>query len=661
MIVNDIMINASCEDILDELQKQLIINQVPLLQKMKDSGDNIMVQCPYHGNGQERKPSAGIRKSDGVFHCFSGDTKVITREFGAIEMKLISDFPVHILNGNGEWEQVRFHNYGKQSLMKLTLSCNTKQKVIYATPEHEWLIKNYNKKYQTQNLKVGMYLEKCVPKKSNIKLDPKGIVHGFCYGDGNNFSHNKDKTAYYNRCFFYNESDLELKQYFTDGKFSREIAGNGKEYECVYFHSSINLKEVPSVLNTDEYLMGFLAGYFVADGNCCNNKLTIYSHKYTDLYRIQQLCTMLGIMSTEIGLSNIKAGKRGCITVKEDTHGYTLRLVRNTIPDNFFITNKGRNSHQKYTGRNSYKVISIDITNRIEDVYCCQTSTHSFALEHFILTGNCFACGETHTLPEMISYCLGHTEDILGKQGFKWIMKNFATVQVEDRKDVEIDMERNHSTNKNSVLGSSSDNKLNRISEEELDSYRYYHQYWKKRGITDEDIIELFDLGYDVKTDCITFPVRDKDGNCLFVARRNVKTKWFNYPAGAEKPLYGLYEINVNIKHRSELLKSEYVNPLEIFVCESMIDCILLCQAGYWAVALNGLGNELQFKQLRELPCRKLILATDNDTAGQNARERIRKNITNKLITEIMFPTNRKDIGECTADEIKNIHEWEVW
>lgn len=332
MIVNDIMINASCEDILDELQKQLILNQVPLLQKMKDSGDNIMVQCPYHGNGQERKPSAGIRKSDGVFHCF--------------------------------------------------------------------------------------------------------------------------------------------------------------------------------------------------------------------------------------------------------------------------------------------------------------------------------ACGETHTLPEMISYCLGHTEDILGKQGFKWIMKNFATVQVEDRKDVEIDMERNHSTHKNSVLGNSSDNKLNRISEEELDSYRYYHQYWKKRGITDEDIIELFDLGYDVKTDCITFPVRDKDGNCLFVARRNVKTKYFNYPAGAEKPLYGLYEL----QQKSNRNMSD-----ELFITESMIDCILLWQAGYYAVALNGTGNDLQFNQLKHLYVRHMILATDNDKAGQDARQKIRERLPNKIITEIMFPTNRKDIGECTPEEIKNIKDWEVW
>lgn len=340
MIINDIMINTSCEDILDELQKQLIINQVPLLQKMKDSGDNIMVQCPYHGNGQERKPSAGIRKSDGVLHCF--------------------------------------------------------------------------------------------------------------------------------------------------------------------------------------------------------------------------------------------------------------------------------------------------------------------------------ACGATHTLPEVISYCLGNTEDILGKQGFKWIMKNFATVQVEDRKDVEIDLERSHSTHKNSVLGSSSDNKLNRISEEELDSYRYYHQYWKKRGITDENIIELFDLGYDVKTDCITFPVRDKDGNCLFVARRNVKTKYFNYPAGAEKPLYGLYELKLRKCGYVIDSRKEHI-PTELFITESMIDCILLWQAGFYATALNGLGNELQFKQLRELPCRKLILATDNDTAGQKAREKIRQRITNKLITEIMFPTNRKDIGECTSEEIKNIKDWEVW
>ena len=72
---------------------------------------------------------------------------------------------------------------------------------------------------------------------------------------------------------------------------------------------------------------------------------------------------------------------------------------------------------------------------------------------------------------------------------------------------------------------------------------------------------------------------------------------------------------------------------------------------------MNGLGTNLQFKQLKELPCRKLILCTDNDIAGHNARKRIKEKVTNKIITEIVFPTNRKDIGECTDKEIQNLKE----
>lgn len=283
---------------------------------------------------------------------------------------------------------------------------------------------------------------------------------------------------------------------------------------------------------------------------------------------------------------------------------------------------------------------------------------------------HCFACNETHTLPEVISYVFGHTDDMFGKYGLKWLVKNFATVQIEERKDIEIDMERNHITNKDSLLVNSDTNKSNSfISEEELNTYRYYHPYWTERGITDDNIIELFDLGYDKKTDCITFPVRDADGNCLFVARRSVKTKWFNYPKDVDKPLYGLYELNKLLSNGRGSAKVN-IKPIlmnmvgEIYVTESMIDCILLWQSGYYALALNGTGSELQFKQLRDIPCRHLILATDNDKAGQQAREKIKKNIKNKLITEIEFPSDIKDIGDLGKakrfEDIKNIKRWEV-
>ena len=72
----------------------------------------------------------------------------------------------------------------------------------------------------------------------------------------------------------------------------------------------------------------------------------------------------------------------------------------------------------------------------------------------------------------------------------------------------------------------------------------------------------------------------------------------------------------------------------------------------------NGLGNELQFKQLRELPCRKIILATDMDESGLTARKRIRMNMQNrKIVTEYIFPKGRKDANECTKEELINLQE----
>lgn len=273
---------------------------------------------------------------------------------------------------------------------------------------------------------------------------------------------------------------------------------------------------------------------------------------------------------------------------------------------------------------------------------------------------HCFSCQESHDLPEFISNCFGRND--LGAFGWQWLMQNFYSVEVEDR-NVKFDINRSRDIDaiSNMYNGDNNDSKRYRyVSEEELDSYRWNHPYWKKRGITDDSIIELFDLGYDKSTQSITFPVRDIEGHCLFVARRSVRTKFFNYPEGVQKPLYGLYELKCEYENQRSLFHKERVRMCPIIVCESMIDCILLWQEGHYAVALNGLGNQQQMQQLRDLPCRKLILATDNDNAGYSARDRIRASVQNKIITEIQFPDDVKDIGECTKDEIKHILDWEV-
>ena len=248
-------------------------------------------------------------------------------------------------------------------------------------------------------------------------------------------------------------------------------------------------------------------------------------------------------------------------------------------------------------------------------------------------TFHCLACNETHTLPEVLSFCMGNTKDYIGNTGWQWLLQHYALASVENRKKVELNFSRGRATSKNEF-----------VSEEELDSYRYIHPYMYKRKLTD-DVIELFDIGYDKKTQCITFPVRDKKGNTLFIARRSVNSKYFNYPCGAEKPLYGLYEL------------STINDPKEVIVCESMLDALAFWAVGKPAVALNGLGTELQFNQLKKLPCRLLILCTDMDKAGMQAREKIRKAVNNKLIAEYMLPEGRKDANDCTPEELQALEK----
>ena len=250
-------------------------------------------------------------------------------------------------------------------------------------------------------------------------------------------------------------------------------------------------------------------------------------------------------------------------------------------------------------------------------------------------TCHCFACGTVVGLPQLISHCFGDDSEI-GSTGWQWLLKNFLTVSVENRKDIDLDFARSSQTKQGNGY----------VSEEELDRYRFIHPYMKRRRLN-EKVIEIFDVGYDSNTDCITFPVRDIHGNTLFIARRSVRTKFFNYPSKAEKPLYGIYE-----------LYQQPQFPREIIICESMIDALTAWVYGKYAVALNGLGTELQFRQLRELPCRKYILATDADKAGMDARDRIRKNIPNKIITEYKWDLSKaKDLNDMDLDMFQSLKE----
>lgn len=253
-------------------------------------------------------------------------------------------------------------------------------------------------------------------------------------------------------------------------------------------------------------------------------------------------------------------------------------------------------------------------------------------------TVHCFTCGYTASLPEMISHCFG--KDDFGEFGKQWLLKNFLTVSVENRKDIPLDMNRSQTQEAQQY-----------VSEEELDSYRWTHNYMYQRKLTDE-VIERFDVGFDghfvlhkgqKPLRCVTFPVRDKNGNTLFIARRSVDTKLFNYPAGVDKPVYGLYELPKDAD--------------EVIVCESIFNALTCYVYGKPAVALLGLGTQPQYEELAKLPCRKIITAFDPDPAGRRATEKLKKALSGtKLVTTYVVPEG-KDINDLTEEEFNNLLE----
>lgn len=254
---------------------------------------------------------------------------------------------------------------------------------------------------------------------------------------------------------------------------------------------------------------------------------------------------------------------------------------------------------------------------------------------------HCFSCGETRSLPEMISDCFGNTNKTFG---YKWLARNFSSTEVNERGDIILDLSRTNNANVRNVS-------VAEVTKEELDSYRYIHPYMYKRGLTDE-IIEEFDIGYDKRTDSITFPVKDLNGKCIFVARRAIKTKVFNIPKNVEKPLYGLYEVdNISFAGSGDMLDA-------VYVCEGLFDCLRLwCNYRYAVAGFGCLFSDYQIKQLNNLPTRHLILALDNDEAGRKATEHLKHRIKNKIISTVELPKGRKDIGECTDEEIMNLVE----
>ena len=263
-------------------------------------------------------------------------------------------------------------------------------------------------------------------------------------------------------------------------------------------------------------------------------------------------------------------------------------------------------------------------------------------------TWNCFACGEKGSFELFVSKCFGRDDMAFGT---KWLLENFVTRESYERPTFPIDIGRFDILKRK-------ENRIEYVTEEELASYRFYHPYMWQRKLTPE-VVEKYDVGYQkdyrlpIKkedgtieygnpVECLTFPVRDKNGNCLFVSRRAIYNKNFFLPPEIEKPVYGIYELPPGAD--------------DVIICESVFNALTCVAYGRPALAMFGTGDDLQYKVLNSLPIRHYILGLDPDKAGNKGTWKLKTHLKNKLLTKLVIPPG-KDINDLSYEEFIGLKE----
>lgn len=239
-------------------------------------------------------------------------------------------------------------------------------------------------------------------------------------------------------------------------------------------------------------------------------------------------------------------------------------------------------------------------------------------------TYHCFTCNQSGTLYKLVSKILNKSYE----QSKHWLIDNFSSSYEDTRLYLENFEEEQQVTSK--------------LDESILEQYQYFHPYQFQRGLT-EDIIRKFKVGYNEKTDSITFPVWDDKNNLLGITERSVKGKRFYIPKDIEKPVYLLNFIKQN-------------DITDVVVCEGQIDALVSWSRGIPAVALMGAGTtDKQIELLNKSGIRHFILMYDNDLAGNHGSLRLKQGLSkDKMITEIIMPKG-KDVASCTEEEFLNI------
>lgn len=181
---------------------------------------------------------------------------------------------------------------------------------------------------------------------------------------------------------------------------------------------------------------------------------------------------------------------------------------------------------------------------------------------------------------------------------------------------------------------------------EDLNPYAYKHPYLTRRGIP-EKVQRAVKIGYEREHQAVVIPWFDRKGRLVTMKFRSVNDKRFWYYAKGQRIKNHLY--GLDLVHR--------LGRTTVFITEGEIDALTLWKSGRAALAMGGAFlTEIQRDLILQSPITALVIASDNDKAGQRVKASIVEQLSGFIgLEEITFPPNRKDVNEFTQEELERL------
>lgn len=312
--------------------------------------------------------------------CLTGDTEIVTRQ-GIVRIGDVAGQEVEVKDANRSWVKVRIKAYGKKPITRVTWKSRKAVKVTTTSNGHEWILKD-GQRVRTEDLRPGMAVRKSALRGGGRlpKLSQTGVQSGFIFGDGSNTENGA-------RAIFCGTKDTALLPWFPGVEVS-EPDGKNQRRTAARFPSSWKL--LPKMTEGSSYLLGWLAGYFAADG-CVDQHggAHLSSANRDNLEFVRSLCAVLGLDTYPIREVTERSSGRF-----NDNPLYAMSFGMRSLPDEFFIIPEHRlrinDRKAKALQTVSWVVESVESTGREEETFCCEVpTTQSFLLADGLLTSNC--------------------------------------------------------------------------------------------------------------------------------------------------------------------------------------------------------------------------------------------------------------------------------